>query len=231
MGRIAGRKTMKRYAAPGYWPIGVKNYKWTIKPDPGPHPIDRSIPLGIVLRDILGLATNMREVKYILNENEVLVDARRIREYKFPVGLMDVISIPKIGKNYRVIPSRNKVLTIKEIPESESALKICKVVNKTFLKGGRQQISLHDGRTLISDLNVKLGDSILIKLPAQEVVEHYSLSSGNKAVFIGGKNIGLLGEIIDVNDQIEVKTEIGLKRSVKTNVMVVGSTEIKVTVI
>ena len=71
---MGSRKHLKRYKSPKHWPIDPKEDKWTVKPSAGPHAIESSLPLLIVIRDILGLADNSREAKRIINNGEILVD-------------------------------------------------------------------------------------------------------------------------------------------------------------
>ena len=65
---MGSRKHLKRYKAPENWPIHPKEYKWTVKTNPGPHPLDGSIPLLIIVRDILKVADTAREAKIIINK-------------------------------------------------------------------------------------------------------------------------------------------------------------------
>ncbi|MEM3973016.1 MAG: S4 domain-containing protein, partial [Ignisphaera sp.] len=104
MARMGGSKHLKRLAAPWFWPILRKEYKWVVKPSPGPHPIDRSLPLLVVIRDVLGLAETAREAKRIIFDGKVYIDGVVRKDYKFPVGVMDTISIPDIDFYARFVP-------------------------------------------------------------------------------------------------------------------------------
>jgi small subunit ribosomal protein S4e len=104
MAIMGSRKHLKRFKAPKHWPIHPKENKWTTKPNAGPHAIEESLPLLLIVRDILGVADNAREAKRIINNGEILVDGRARKDYKFPVGFMDVIEIPKTENIYRVLP-------------------------------------------------------------------------------------------------------------------------------
>ncbi|OYT47886.1 MAG: 30S ribosomal protein S4e, partial [Desulfurococcales archaeon ex4484_42] len=73
MARMGGRRHLKRLAAPDFWPILKKEYVWTVKPSPGPHPIERSIPLLIIVRDILGYAETAREARRLIAEGHFKV--------------------------------------------------------------------------------------------------------------------------------------------------------------
>ncbi|MCC6059400.1 MAG: 30S ribosomal protein S4e, partial [Thermofilum sp.] len=96
--------------APPHWPIPRKERVWTVKPSPGPHPLVSCIPLGVILRDLLGYTTTMRETRRVLAERKVEVDGRVVTDYKYPVGLMDVLHIIPEEKYYRVVPGRPRKL-------------------------------------------------------------------------------------------------------------------------
>ena len=83
MAKMGSRKHLKRYKAPKSWPIHPKEDTWTVKPAPGSHAIEDSLPLLVIIRDILGLADNSREAKRIINTGNVLIDGRAVKDYKF----------------------------------------------------------------------------------------------------------------------------------------------------
>ena len=84
-------KHLKSYFAPKSWKVKKKYVKFISKPNPGPHKIDVSMPLNVIMRDVLGYAENQREVKFILENKNVMVDGIRRRDPRFPVGLFDVL--------------------------------------------------------------------------------------------------------------------------------------------
>ena len=57
-------KHLKRLKAPRALTIHRKERKWTVRANPGPHPLEKSIPLGIVIRDYLKLSDTLRAVSY-----------------------------------------------------------------------------------------------------------------------------------------------------------------------
>jgi len=83
----SGSRHLKALAAPAFWPILRKEYKWTVKPSPGPHPIERSIPLLIIVRDILKYAKTGREARRLIAEGHFKVDGRVRRNYKYLLDL------------------------------------------------------------------------------------------------------------------------------------------------
>jgi small subunit ribosomal protein S4e len=189
-------KHLKRLRAPAFWKVNKKETKWIARPKPGPHKVFESIPLIVIVRDILGIVETSRDGKKILNGREVLVDGKPRREEKYGVGLMDSISIPKIGKSYRILPGK-KGLEVVEVTKADAEKKICRIENKTILGKGRVQLNCHDGRNIIATDGAKYasGDSILIELPSQKILEHVKLEKGGIALITKGRNAGMVADI------------------------------------
>jgi small subunit ribosomal protein S4e len=192
------RKKLKRLVAPKFWRVGRKVRKWIVSPSQGPHKKFECFPLLLVVRDILKLAENAREAKKIISSGEILVDGKVRKDYAFPLGLFDVLSIPKLKKFYRIIPAENG-LKISEIGEEESKLKICRIENKTLVKKGKIQLHFHDGRNLLLDKNgFSVGDSVLFELPSQKIVSHIKLEKDCIGVITKGKNAGKIGKVLEL---------------------------------
>ena len=162
MAKMGSRKHLKTYKAPKTWPIHPKEHTWTVKPQAGPHAIEDSLTLMIIVRDVLALGDNSREAKRVINSGNVLIDGRARKDYKFPVGFMDIISIPKTGENYRVLLDNKKRLTLH--PIDDGSFKLSKIVNKTTIKGGLTQLNLHDGRNVLTEEEYSVGDKKLLNL-------------------------------------------------------------------
>ena len=127
-------KHLKRLNAPRALKLHRKERKWTVKSNAGPHPLKTAIPVGLIIRDYLNLTDTMREAKRILSNEEILVDEIIRKNYKFPCGLMDVISIPKIKKDYRILFDRRGKLTLVPIESKDAKWKLCRIENTTILK-------------------------------------------------------------------------------------------------
>lgn len=199
MAKMGSRKHLKRFKSPRHWPIHPKEYKWTVKPSPGSHSIEESLPLLIIVRDILKVADNAREAKRIINNGEILVDGRVRKDYKFPVGFMDVIEIPKSKEIYRILPDEKGRLILHTIAKENAEFKLCKIEDKNTIKSGKTQLNLHDGRNyLVDEDEFKTGDIIILKIPDQEIKDHIKFESGALGLITGGKHIGELGRIKDI---------------------------------
>ena len=213
MGKKGGSLHLKREASPAFWPIHRKEFTWAVKPKPGPHPVNRCIPLVLIVREILGLAKTRREARKIISQGKIKVDGKVRCDDRFPAGLMDVISIPEIKANYRILPFE-KGLSLHPIDEKEAGFKICRIENKTTVRGGHIQLNLHDGRNILirvedptrtEEDKYQTLDTLLISIPDQEIIEHLKMKEGMSAIFIDGKNIGKHGIISSIEKQPGLK--------------------------
>ncbi len=191
---------LKRYAMPK-WPIMRKERKFVIRPSPGPHGIKNSMPLLVFMRDALKYADTNKEAKRIISSGSVLVDKKPVKEPKFPIGFMDIIELPEAKEQYRIDVDR-KGLKADKITASEASSKLCKVVTKKTVRGGKERAGLHDGRSvLLSKTEAKSispGDSVLISLPDQKMLKHFKLKEGSEAMIMAGNHAGLRGKITSI---------------------------------
>ena len=195
------KKHMKRLAAPRTWRLERKVQAWTAKPSPGPHPIERSVPIVSVLRTYLHNADNWREASAILNGRKVRVDGRIVSNLKFPVGLMDVLALEETKETHRMLLDRKGRLALVRIGESEATWKLARIEDKHTVKGGVTQLNLHDGRNvLLKKDQYKTRTTLKLQLPDQKILESYPLERGNTVLLIGGRHAG---EVVHV-DRLEL---------------------------
>ena len=198
---------MKRLTMPRSWPLPRKSSIWIQKPNPCGHSLDHCMPLGVILRDILGVAQNRREAKKIVHSNLVKVDGNMETDTGRGVGLMDVLTVGE--ENYRCVLDTNGKLRYRSISAKEASTKLCRVIGKNTLKGGKTQVHLHDGRNILFEesTDYKTGDSLVIALPSQEVKSHHKFEDGSMAYLTGGNHIG----------EVATVRSIDIKRSSKAN--------------
>jgi small subunit ribosomal protein S4e len=189
-------KHLKRLAAPRPLKLHRKEKTWTIKPSAGAHPIEQSLPLGLILRDYLNLCDTYKETKRIIANGDILVDAIQRKNHKFPCGLMDVISIPKLKKDYRILYDQRGKLTILPISSNDANWKLCRIENKSILKNKKIQLNLHDGKNkIITKDEYKTGDVLKINFKDEKISDVYTFSKGNVSMIIGGSHIGEIANI------------------------------------
>ena len=181
---------MKRLAMPRSWPLTRKTDIWISSPRPSGHPIERCMAIGVILRDVLGVAMSMREAKRALATRRILVDGKIVTDMRRAVGIMDVLSVG--DEHYRCILDYNGKLRYNSISAKEAKLKLCRIDGKTTIKGGVTQLNLHDGRNiLIDDANkYNTQDSLVIEVETQKVKGHHKFESGANCYLIGGNHIG-----------------------------------------
>lgn len=190
-------KHLKRLAQPRRWKLPRKTALWAPKARPGPHGARDSLPLVVALRDELGLADRNREAKRIVNEGQVLVDGRVCRDPRRGVGLMDVVSIPALEQQWRVLYDTHGRLTLTKIAAKDVGFKLSRVEGKTTVKKGRFQVNLHDGRNIVlKEAPYKSGDVLKLKLPSQEVAEHFPFKEGAPVFVTGGTHIGTIANLV-----------------------------------
>ena len=192
------KKHIKRMAAPSSWAIPRKTSYWVTKPRPGPHGTSESMPLLAVVRDMLKLCDNSREARFIIGGRGVIVDGKIVTDYKYPVGLMDVVTLVKTKQNFRMLVDYKNKLQLVAIDDAEKDWKLARIDNKTSAKKGKVQLNLHDGRCImLSKDQYKTGDVLKIELPSQKVMKAYKLEKGNLALLVGGSHPGTIQTIED----------------------------------
>ncbi|MBN2478190.1 30S ribosomal protein S4e [Candidatus Micrarchaeota archaeon] len=199
MAKRGGNKHKKRIAASKYIPITDKKESvWLVRTGPGPHPSGKSIPLIVLLREILGFAKTKKEARFILKGRQVQIDGRIRTEEKFPVGFMDIVSFPKIRKYYRILVDKKGRLVPEEIDEKLASSKIGKVIGKYTKKKGKMMIMLHDGKNIESDNNVNVGDSLVISIPDYKTNSLLKLGKGSRCLVKDGKHAGIVANVEEI---------------------------------
>lgn len=179
----------------------TKTKRFLYNPKPGKHNKNTSISIGYILKHLLNICDNTKEVKYVLNNKNVLVDKKIIKNYNLPVGLFDVIDFPKIDKQYVLVYATNKSYILKEISKDESNYKICKIVSKKIIKKGSVQLSTNDGRVIITTNQAyKTGASIKLNLLENTIKEYFPLEKGRDVFVFSGKHVGQKAKIIDIKE-------------------------------
>lgn len=225
---------MKRLAAPRSWPIKKKASIYATKQTAGAHSVESSVPAVIVLRDMISVCDTAREAKRVIGNRELFVDGKAVKNPKAPIGVMDVVTVPKMGLSYRMLLSDKGKLTAVAVNDDEAKVKLCRIEDKTLVRGGKFQLNLSGGRNLLLDKNdYKVGDTLKIEVPGQKVVECYPAKAGSKVLIVSGSQTG---KIKTIKDYIIVKgspdnvvifdddTE-----TINSNIFVVGEGKVEIT--
>ena len=190
---------LKRLNAPRTLRLHRKEKTWTIRASPGPHQLMKSIPLGIIVRDYLGLCDNRREAKRILTNGEIQIDGKIRKSLKFPVGLMDVITIVATKKHYRMVYDQRGKLSLVAISKDDATWKLRRIENKTIVRGKKIQLNFHDGHNMLVEKDTyKTGDVLKIKFEDVSIMDTFSRKKGTISLITGGSHVGELATIEDI---------------------------------
>jgi len=191
---------LKRLNAPDSWHISKKTTKFVTKTSAGPHNAN-AMPVAVWLRDRMGFARNMKEVKQILSQKDVIINGRPCRDPKMGIGIFDIIAMPKIQKYYRIQRDEHGRHASVEISPDEAKVRLSKIKNKTIISGGRVQLNLRFGTNLIADNTYKPEDTIVLSLEPEsrfKIIDHFPFAKGNVAMVIGGRHSGKVARVVDI---------------------------------
>jgi len=190
----------KTLAAPKALKVAKKETTWLIRTAPGRHSGAAAMPMLVLLRDYLKLADNRKEARYILHQKEVLVNGKKVKADDYPLGLFDVITIPGLKKSWIILVDNRARLTVTELSESDAKVRLSKIVGKRIVAGGKVQLSLDDGRTLLADVKekYKVRDTLVLDMPAAKVKKHLPLEKGKSVYVTKGRHSSALGKLVDV---------------------------------
>ena len=193
---------LKRLVAPGSWHIPKKVQKFVMKTAPGPHNAG-ALPVGVWLREHIGLAGNASEVRKILHQRDVIVNGRACRNPQMGLGVFDIVSIPKLAKHYRIQLDKRGNLIAVDISAASAKTRLCKIRNKTTVRGGRVQLNLAFGANVLADNTYRAKDSIVVTLGTDgeerfRIVDHFPFEEGNVAMVGGGKHSGKVARIVEI---------------------------------
>lgn len=182
----------KRLTAPRTWKISRKELEWTTPISPGTHSKEQAVPLVVLIRDVLKIVRDKREVKTLLNQGKIKVDLKTRKNLGFPVGVLDSISIN--DNTFRVIIKKGKIWAI---PTNDGDKKIVKIEKKKKLGDGFQY-RFHDGNNITSQEEYGRRNSLLLKLPEQEVEKEISLEKGSQVLVYKGGHKGKIAKIKNI---------------------------------
>jgi small subunit ribosomal protein S4e len=187
---------MKRMFAPHNWFLDKCAGVYATRPSTGPHKLRECLPLNVLLRQRLKYALNNLETIKICRDKDanIKIDNRVRRDHRFPLGLMDVVTIDKTGENFRMLYDVKGRFQAVRIDEKEAQFKLCKVVRKRLGKNKVPYIVTHDGRTIrYPHPDIKQNDSVKLNLDTNEVDGVIKFDNGATVFVSGGNNIGRVG--------------------------------------
>ena len=121
---------LKRQKVPKRWPIPRKGTAYVVKPNFG---LKNGIPILVVLRDLLKIAQNRKEVKKAIHAKNLLLNGSPVSDEKNSISLFDTLTLVPSNESYRLSLSEKGKFQIEEINAGEETHKVAKVINKKTL--------------------------------------------------------------------------------------------------
>jgi len=197
---IAGSKKLKRQMAPQFWGITRKDKRFVITVKPGPHKKANAIPTAVFLRDTLKIVTSLREAKASIYAGKVKIDGVVRKSLHHAIGLMDVIELENVSDIYRLVPTEGKILKPIKINEAEKSKKLVRVVTKTSINKETTQTGFHDGRSTLAEVKAGVGDTCVMQIPDQKILDIIKLEAGCQGLVVRGINAGQIGKVESVEE-------------------------------
>jgi small subunit ribosomal protein S4e len=155
--------------------------------------LQNSVPVVVAVRDMLKLAQTSAEVKKMINKKSLKINGKEVKDARDSIRLFNVL---EADKTYVLTLTDNGRFALEE---SKSKDRMCKVINKTILRGKITQLNLHDGSNVISKDKVAVQDTLYLGLDGK-ISKHVSLEKGKECFVISGKYLGKKGKIESVEN-------------------------------
>lgn len=187
---------LKRHSMPTAWPVQRKTIPFISRPNPGSHKREYVVSLLILLRDVLGVARNSKEAKYISNNQEIFVNGKQIKDIKHPIGFFDVLEIPLTKQRYTILFDTFGKVTLAAAKENVVLLKVS---SKKQIQGGKFQLNLMNGYNILVDektfKSVNVQDSVEYDYSKKKVTSVIPLAPKTYVYVFDGKFQGQFGQI------------------------------------
>lgn len=126
----------------------------------------------------------------------IRIDGRVRRDPRFPLGIMDVVTIEKTNENFRILLDVKGRFVPHRIEQKEAGFKLCKVLQKRIGKAKVPHIVTHDGRTIrYPHPDVQINDSIKLNLETGDIAGIVKFQNNAIVMLTGGNNIGRIGTL------------------------------------
>jgi small subunit ribosomal protein S4e len=176
------------------WPIPRKGSTYIAVAS---HSKNSSIPLVVILREMLNIARTKKEAKYITKNKYVKVNNKVRNNEKFPVQLYDIVSLEKSKKSYR-LEIHNKKFTLKEVSGEDAKQLTLKVIGKKIISKDKIQANLLNGQNFLMKEGFSVGDSLLVDTEKNKILKIIKLTKGANVEIIVGKHAGQVGTLNEI---------------------------------
>ncbi len=217
------KRHLKRLNAPKTWHIQRRGITFITRSNPGGMKKELTMPIANILKYELGLVQSIRDTKHLIKTEEIIVNGKRVADYRYPVCFTDVVTFPKTNSNYRLIIDKDSVLKLIPVSKEEAGLKIVKIIGKSYVQK-KLQLNLLDGRNVFFEKqHYKVNDSLILTVPGQLVKEHLKFEKDMLALLYKGKHTGKIGTLLEVKkESVIIKEGDEVFETKKDYVLIVG---------
>ena len=117
------------------------------------------------------------------------------------IGIFDIISMPKIGKYYRMLRDKNGRHKTVEIDAEAAKTTLAKSGTRRLSPAEKSSSTCGYGANVLADNSYKPKDSVVLSLDPEsrfKIVDHFPFAVGNMAMVIGGKHSGKVARIVGI---------------------------------
>ncbi|MFP4567971.1 MAG: hypothetical protein ACLFN8_03430 [Candidatus Woesearchaeota archaeon] len=188
---------MKRITAPKTWNVSRKTTKFITKPHPGAHKLGHGVAINTFFKELVKLTNTTKETKYVLTNDEVLVNNRRRRDFKTQVGFLDIVSVKSLNKHFLITVDSKGALRAKEIDEVKAKSRLLKISGKLAIGKDKFQLNTFAGENLIvlgaDAKKYAVGDSLIVEVGSMKILDHIVLKEQSLVFVYQGKHSGKSG--------------------------------------
>lgn len=196
---------LKRLAAPTQWGLDKHSGKYAVRPLPGPHSKDLSIPLKYIIARFLKVANTSKEVDYIISSKMIHVNGKDMSSGKFPVGLFDVITVKKTNQHFRLYLGANRKFKLHKISSEEAGFRITKVLSKHSYNNIPLTSTLDGFNFKFANPAIDIGDTVKVDIRTNKIVDSLPIEVGKVAYVYSGPNAGRIGVVKRIDVAIDGK--------------------------
>jgi ribosomal protein S4E len=147
----------------------------------------------------MNVGTTKKELNHVLRETPVLVNGTRRWDLRFGVGFMDVVAIPSANVFSVLTMDDHGRLTVAPVEQTVADKKHAQVRGISVIKGGKHQLQLTDGRTVLVDAKsaktFTRGASVVISVPKGTVASVHAVEPKATVILTSGKHRGKRGVV------------------------------------
>ena len=151
----------------------------------------RSVSVAVALRDMLKLASTMREVKHMVHNKMLMLNGRPVFDAHQPILPLSIFHADKSYK-LTILPTGRF-----SFEETKDTTRSATIIGKVAIGPKKFQYGLYDGATIAAPEGMRVGDTVIIDFK-NKITKHIPLEKGRKAFVISGSNVGKHGSIAHV---------------------------------